>query len=113
MVFPNMYIRVFMTPTPEILTIAPAVIRTYSLSFLLLPFNIFSTYYFQAIMKPRAAFTVSVSRGLVISGILIILLPTVLGADSLWLAMPVTELLVSVYAALTVKSTAKALPLCN
>lgn len=64
-------------------------------------------------MKPRAAFTVSVSRGLVISGILIILLPTVLGADSLWLAMPVTELLVSVYDVLTVKSTAKALPLCN
>lgn len=35
-----------------ILAIAPAIIRRYALSFLLLPFNIFSTYYFQAIMKP-------------------------------------------------------------
>ena len=52
---PNLYIRVFMSPTPEILAIAPAIIRTYALSFLLLPFNIFSTYYFQAMMKPSTA----------------------------------------------------------
>ena len=32
---------------------------------------IFSTYYFQAVLKPRAAFVVSVSRGLVVSGIFI------------------------------------------
>ncbi len=88
MLCPNVYIRIFMAPTPEILAMAPAIIRTYALSFLLLPFNIFSTYYFQAIMKPTAAFIVSVARGLVISGILILLLPILTGADSLWFAMP-------------------------
>lgn len=113
MALPNLYIRILMTPTPEILTISPAIIRTYSVSFLLLPFNIFSTYYFQAIMKPKAAFIVSVSRGLIISGILIMLLPAVFGADSLWLAMPVTELLLTVYAALTVRKDTKALPFGN
>ena len=76
---------------------------------MLLPFNIFSTYYFQAIMKPRAAFIVSVSRGLVISGILIMLLPAVTGADSLWFAMPVTELAVMLYAASTMGRYTKAL----
>lgn len=50
-------------------------------------------------MKPRAAFIVSVARGLVISGILIMLFPAVTGADSLWFAMPVTELVVMLYAA--------------
>ncbi len=110
MVCPNLYIRIFMTPTPEILRIAPAIIRTYALSFLLLPFNIFSTYYFQAIMKPQAAFVVSVARGLVISGALILLLPLLIGADSLWLAMPITELLVMFYAAATIRSYARALP---
>lgn len=40
---------------PEALDMAPAIIRTYAISFMLLPFNIFSTYYFQAIMKPNAA----------------------------------------------------------
>ena len=78
---------------------APAIIRAYALSFLFLPFNIFSTYYFQAIMKPKAAFIVSVARGLIISGILILLLPVLFSADSLWFAMPVTELLVTIYAA--------------
>ena len=109
MAFPNLYIRVFMAPTPEILGIAPAIIRTYALSFLLLPFNIFSTYYFQAIMKPKAAFVVSVARGLVISGILILLLP-VISADFLWFAMPVTELIVMVYAAAVIRKYTNELP---
>lgn len=103
MACPNLYIRIFMNPTQEILDMAPAIVRTYALSFLLLPFNIFFTYYFQAIMKPRAAFAVSVARGLVISGTLIILLPMIGGADSIWLAMPITELLVMLYAAAAVK----------
>ena len=109
MACPNLYIRVFMAPTPEILGIAPAIIRTYALSFLLLPFNIFSTYYFQAIMKPKAAFVVSVARGLVISGILILLLP-VISANSLWFAMPVTELIVMVYAAAVIRKYTNELP---
>lgn len=109
MACPNVYIRIFMAPTPEILDMAPAIIRTYALSFLLLPFNIFSTYYFQAIMKPRAAFIVSVSRGLVISGILIMILPAVTGADSLWFAMLVTELAVMLYTASAMGRYTKAL----
>lgn len=106
---PNLYIRVFMSPTPAILTMAPAVIRTYALSFLLLPFNIFSTYYFQSILRPRAAFIVSVARGLVISGALILALPAVAGPDAIWFAMPVTELLTAVYTALAIRRYTRAL----
>ena len=86
-----------MTPTEKILSIAPNIIRSYGISFLLLPFNIFSTYYFQALMKPSTSFIVSVSRGVVISGILIYLLPAVAGADAIWFSMPLTELLVAFY----------------
>ena len=106
---PNLYIRVFMSPTPAILAMAPAVIRTYALSFLLLPFNIFSTYYFQSILRPRAAFIVSVARGLVISGALILALPAVDGPDAIWFAMPVTELLTAVYTALAIRRYTRAL----
>lgn len=94
---PNLFVRVFMTPTEEILAIAPNIIRSYGVSFLLLPFNIFSTYYFQALMKPKVSFVVSVSRGAVISGILICVFPALLGANAIWFAMPVTELLVAIY----------------
>lgn len=109
MICPNLYIRIFMNPTEKILNMAPMIIRTYVLSFLILPFNIFLTYYFQAIMKPKAAFVVSVARGLVISGALILILPVTLGADSIWLAMPVTELIVMAYAAVTIKKYTRVL----
>ena len=107
---PEGFIRVFMAPTAAVLAIAPAIFRRYCLSFLLLPLNIFSTYYFQALMKPGAAFFVSVSRGLVISGILIHLLPAAFGPDALWLAMPITELLVAVPVALLMRRTDRSLP---
>lgn len=107
---PNLYIQIFMNPTAEILEMAPGIIRCYALSFLLLPLNIFSTYYFQAILQPKAAFFVSVSRGLVISGILILMLPVVAGANTLWLAMPITELLVMFYAVSRIRMYTKRLP---
>ena len=100
---PNVFVRIFMTPTDSILSIAPGIIRRYSISFLLLPFNIFSTYYFQAMMKPSTAFVVSVGRGAVISGILIYLLPVAAGADSIWFAMPITELVVAVFVAVMMR----------
>ena len=87
-----------MKPTAVILEMAPSIIRYYSISFILLPLNIFSTYYFQALMKPKAAFNVSVFRGVIISGILIMLLPIVSGTNSIWFAMPITEFLVAMYA---------------
>lgn len=94
---PNLFIHIFMTPTDSILEIAPAIIRSYGISFLLLPFNIFSTYYFQALMKPTTSFIVSVARGAIISGILIMLLPAVVPAASIWFAMPITELIVALF----------------
>lgn len=108
--FPNLYVYIFMKPTAEILEISPGIIRAYGSSFLLLPLNIFSTYYFQAIMKPQTAFAVSVFRGCIISGILIMALPMLAGADSLWFAMLVTEIVTAVYAAGRILRYTKELP---
>ena len=110
MACPNLFIRVFMSPTATILEIAPAIIRTYAVSFLLLPFNIFSTYYFQAISQPAASFVVSVARGLVISGLLILFLPMMFRADAIWLAMPITEFLVAIYVAIRIRRATAELP---
>lgn len=107
---PNMYVKLLTTPTDELLAIAPGIIRKYGLSFLLQPLNIFSTYYFQALMKRRTSFTVSVSRGAVISGILIYTLPALFGADSIWFAMPITELVVAVYVVINMRRYTRQLP---
>ena len=47
-------------------------------------------------MKPVPSFAVSVARGLLISGSLILTLPVVAGANALWYAMPITEAVVAV-----------------
>lgn len=70
-------------------------------------YSIFSTYYFQAMMKPSTAFVVSVSRGAVISGILIYLLPVIAGASGIWFAMPITELVVAVFMAVMMRCCQK------
>lgn len=94
---PLQIIGIFMTPTVAVAEISRTALRLYGLSFMLLPLNVFSTYFFQAMMSPKHAFVVSVSRGLVISGMLIILMPLVFPAQSLWLAMPLTELITAIY----------------
>lgn len=107
---PNLFIHIFMKPTEHILAIFPNIIRSYGLSFLLLPFNIFSTYYFQALMQPKTSFIISVSRGFVISGILIFVLPQFVSANAIWFAMPITELLVSIFIAVQMRKFTKELP---
>lgn len=95
--FPNAYIYIFMDATEAILKIAPSIIRAYAISFMLLPLNIFSTYYFPSIMKPSVAFIISVARGVLISGLLIMLLPLI-KPNLIWFAMPITEAIVAIYA---------------
>lgn len=75
-------------------------------------FTALRTWRWSAILKPGAAFFVSVARGLVISGALILLLPEVLGPAAIWWAMPVTELLVACYAVSAMRRATRALPSC-
>lgn len=93
MLFPVPIIRIFMSATPEVIKIAPKIFRLYCLSFLALPLNVFSTYYFQSILKPKAAFAVSICRGLILSGSLILGMPLIWKDTGLWLAMPAAELI--------------------
>ncbi|MFQ9923350.1 MAG: hypothetical protein ACLRVU_07540 [Beduini sp.] len=67
--------------------------------------EIFSTYYFQAVLEPRIVLIVSIMRGMIISGILIVLLPSLFGTSLIWWAMPITELLVSVFVMFVMKRT--------
>lgn len=91
MLFPTPLVNLFMDATPEVLSIAPPILRVYFLSFLLLPFNIFSSYYFQAILHAKLSLLLSICRGIAVSGVLIFLLPTIFGADALWWVMILAE----------------------
>lgn len=104
--FPNAYVHLFMTPTDAVLQIAPQIMRIYSFSFLLLPLNIFATYYFQSVMKPKIALIISMARGIVLCSVLVFVLPALFGKDALWWVMPITEALVAGYVILSISNTA-------
>lgn len=106
---PLAFVKVFMAPSPEVLAIAPAILRAHALSFLLLPLNIFSTYFFQSVLRAELSFGIAVSRGALISGSLILLLPALLGPDAIWYAMPLTELLVFLAVAALLRRTVRSM----
>ena len=109
LLFPNGIVRIFMTPTEAVLAIAPQILRSYGLSFLLLPFNVFSTYYFQSVMRPGASFAISVVRGVGLSGLLICLLPLLFGPEMIWFAMPITELAIAAAVTALMRKSQKAM----
>lgn len=111
--FPNAFVYLFMVPTESVLAIAPAIIRSYCLSFFLLPLNIYSTYYFQSIIKSVTSFVISIARGIVISGTFILILPAFFGGKALWFAMPLTELIVAVYVVYSMIKSMKQSPITN
>ena len=65
------------------------------ISFILLPINIFASYYFQSILKNKIAFFISTFRGLILSAILILTLPLI-NSQLLWYAMPITEIITTI-----------------
>ena len=95
--FPQEITKLFMNPTPSVAAIAPGILRAYGISYVLLPFNLFATYYFQALMRSNTSMIASLARGAVVSGILILVLPRITGPDSIWYAMLLTESIVAVF----------------
>jgi putative MATE family efflux protein len=94
--FPKPIVRLLMNATPEIVEIAPRIIRTYFLLFLCMGINVFATYYLPSILKTKVSLIISFLRGIIISGMLIIILPRIFGLNGVWWAMPVSECLVAI-----------------
>ena len=100
--FPTQIVRLFMDVTPEVLTVAPGIIRPFFPLFLFLGITVLATYHLQSIMHGRMSMMIAVLRSVVISGLLIYILPLVMGILGVWVAMPISELIVAVIAVLYV-----------
>ena len=90
---PAFVVRVFVLPTPEILAMAVPAVRIYFLAFLTTGINLLLATYFQSVLMPGCALVLSLCRGVIFSGILVYLLPLLVGVDGIWAAMPVAEFL--------------------
>lgn len=92
-------VQLFMDATPEVLAAAPNSMRLYSLLYLFLGFTVLSTYYLQSVMRDRASMAIGILRSLVVSRLLLYLLPLFWGINGVWLALPISECIVTVVAA--------------
>lgn len=100
--FPTQIVRLFMDVTPEVLTVASGIIRPFFLLFLFLGVTVLATYHLQSIMHGRMSMMIAVLRSVVISVLLIYILPLFMGILGVWVAMPISELIVAVIAMLYV-----------
>ena len=91
LVFPQELIRIFMAATEGVLTVGPHIFRVYFLAAVPMGLNILFGYYFQATMYTRQSMAISLLRGFLLSGILLLTLPAIMGRDLIWWTMPITE----------------------
>lgn len=75
----------------NIINMAPKMMIPYFISFSLICYNIFQTYYFQSILKPNYSFIISIIRCLVIPLILLFTLPSIFGFYGLWYIALINE----------------------
>lgn len=105
--FPEQIVRLFIDVTPDVLATAPCIIRPYFLVFLFLGITVLSTYHLQSIMHGTMSMVVALLRSVVISGALLFALPLVWDIYGVWLAMPISELIVAVTALIYIQTMKK------
>lgn len=65
----------------------------YFIAFLPLGINLLTSYYFQAVMRPKESLVISFMRNIILSSAGILLFPIIIGANALWYVIPVVEVL--------------------
>ena len=81
------------TQDKQVYAIATEGIKLFSYGFLLIGLNIFMSGYFTAIGNGQISAIISVLRSLIFVVATIIILPSLIGLDGIWLAIPISELL--------------------
>ena len=104
MLFPGTITTLFVDATPELLAAAPAVFRTYFPVLLCMGITVLATYHLQTTLHGGISLIIALLRGAVISGLLLWLLPLALGLTGVWLALPVAECIVAVFALLYIRT---------
>ena len=98
LLLPRQITNLYMKASGEVLTIAPPILRQYFICLLFVPFNVFVTYYLQAVKKVKESIFISLLRGFILSGIFVYLFPIVFGMNSLWSVMFTAECITAAFA---------------
>lgn len=104
LLLPVQIVSLYMKASNEVLAIAPSILRQYFLSLLFVPFNVFATYYLQAVKKVRASVVISILRGFILGGFFVYIFPIAFGAGSIWFVMFSVECITALIAIYLFKS---------
>ena len=96
-------IRIF-NREAELIAEASAALPVFALSFIPMALNLVYTEYFFSTKRTGTASAIAVSRGIVLKALMIFCLPHIFGAEAIWLAPLVTEVLTLVATALIAKA---------
>lgn len=86
-------IQLFIKDNPSVVAMATQGASLYSIGFLLTGFNVIQSGYFTAIGNARASILIAMSRGLIGIALGILILPSLLGINGIWLTVPFAELI--------------------
>ena len=105
-IFTKEVILVFVKAEESIINMGIPSIRMYLSAFCLMNINILMCNYFQSVGKEKISVSISIIRGFLLNIILVLIMPVILGGDSLWLVVPITEVItfIGIYIYLTKKS---------
>lgn len=98
LLWPMQIVRLYMKPSAEILAIAPGILRRYFTCLLLLPFNVYATYYLQAVQRVKASLLVSLLQSVLLCTLFLYLFPVILGQGAIWYVMLFAQLITAVAA---------------
>lgn len=83
----------FLRNDPELIGIAVRGIRIYSIAFIFIGFNTFSSYLFTALNNGFASAVIQGVRTLILEGGFVVLLPVIFGIDGIWCAVDGAEII--------------------
>lgn len=87
----NRLIHLFVEPSDLVVKEGIPAIRIYFVSLFFAMVNVYGSIFFQAVVKPKYAMTVSLLRGLVLSVLFVLVVPVFMGGNSIWWVMVLVE----------------------
>ena len=95
--FPTKVCAIFMKLDDSMKAIAQRGVRMYFVAFLPMGVNLVTSYYLQSVLQVKKSLLISLLRNVILSSAAILTFPLVFGGNSLWLVMPVVEVMVCVF----------------
>lgn len=99
----NVLVRAFTEQWSSAYNIAVSGNKLFSLALLLVGYNTFSSMLFTALSNGKVSAIIAFSRSFVFLSIAIIVLPSILGINGLWISVPISELLAGIISMIYIK----------